>query len=122
MHFKRVTKVFWNHYIDGIVVCYQKKGEPYGLSPNDSPNFSGIIGVGETWGYAMGNYMLNQKYNAGWYPGSYWFDPYSTFIQLNNGTITPLQFLSCMDGNVKNLQSLNASLSSKYPKFPKNIY
>lgn len=121
MHFKRVTKVFWNHYIDGIVECYLKGKGTYGEDSTTS-QFSGIVGVGETWGYAMGNYMLNQKYHAGWYPASYWFKPNSTFTQLNNGTITPLQFLSCMDGNVKNLQSLNASLSSKYPKFPKNIY
>lgn len=126
MHFKRVTKVFWNHYIDGIVECYQKKGEPYGLSPNDSPNFSGIIGVGETWGYAMGFYMLNKRYGTRQEPGTdpqkRWFKPKETKILFDEKKITPLQFLNCMDNSVKNLQSLNAVLSSRYSNISKNLY
>ena len=125
MHFKRVTKVFWNHYIDGIVECYQKTGEPYGLSSNDSPNFSGIIGVGETWGYAMGFYMLNKRYGTTKNPGTgpkRWFKPRQTKNLFDNGDITPLQFLNCMDNSIQNLQSLNAVLSSKYKNIPKNLY
>ena len=122
MHFKRVTKVFWNHYIDGIVECYQKTGEPYGLSPNDSPNFSGIIGVGETWGYAMGYYMLNKRYGTKQDPTYKWFNPKETKKQFDKGNITPLQFLNCMDVSVKKLESLNAVLSSKYKTIPTNLY
>ena len=126
MHFKRVTKVFWNHYIDGIVECYQKTGEPYGLSPNDSPNFSGIIGVGETWGYAMGYYMLNKRYGTKQEPSTdpqkRWFKPKDTKDLFDKKTITPLQFLNCMDNSVKNLQSLNAVLSSRYSNISKNLY
>lgn len=124
MHFKRVTKVFWNHYIDGIVEC-SKGGETYGTSPNDS-QFSGIIGVGETWGYAMGFYMLNKRYGTRQEPGTdpqkRWFKPKETKILFDEKKITPLQFLNCMDNSVKNLQSLNAVLSSRYSNISKNLY
>ena len=124
MHFKRVTKVFWNHYIDGIVEC-SKGEETYGTSPNDS-QFSGIIGVGETWGYAMGFYMLNKRYNTKQEPGTdpkkRWFKPKKTKKLFDDNDITPLQFLNCMDNSVRDLQTLNSVLSSKYKNIPKNIY
>ena len=44
--------------------------------------FSGIVGVGETWGYAMGFYMLNQRYGTKQEPGTdpkkRWFKPKKT--------------------------------------------
>lgn len=121
MHFKRVTKVFWNHYIDGIVECHQKGKGTYGENSATS-QFSGIIGVGETWGYAMGYYMLNKRYGTKQDPTYKWFNPKETKKQFDKGNITPLQFLNCMDVSVKNLESLNAVLSSKYKTIPTNLY
>ncbi|MCQ2189650.1 MAG: hypothetical protein MJZ00_07040 [Paludibacteraceae bacterium] len=120
MHFKKVGKSYWNKYIDGIIDC--RKKNLYGYSDKDS-DFSGHIGVGETWGYAMGYYMLNKKYSTSKNPSeSYWFKPRQTKSLFDDDKITPLQFLSCMDNSVKDLQSLNTILSSKYNNVPKNLY
>lgn len=121
MHFKKVTKVFWNHYIDGIVDCYFNTGTLYGNSSNDV-TYSGHIGVGETWGYAMGYYMLNKRYGTKKDPSHRWFVPLETKNLFDKGKVTPLQFLSCMDNSIKNLQSLNVVLSAKYQNVPTNLY
>lgn len=124
MHFKKVTTVFWNHYIDGILECYKKTDEPYGFSSSDS-QFSGIIGVGETWGYAMGYYMLNKRYGTEYNPATgekRWFKPKDTKILFDEKKITPLQFLGCMENSVKDLQHLNSVLSSKYSNISINLY
>ena len=85
--------------------------------------FSGIVGVGETWGYAMGFYMLNQRYGTKQEPGTdpkkRWFKPKKTKKLFDDKDITPLQFLNCMDNSVRDLQTLNSVLSSKYKNVPK---
>lgn len=104
--------------------CYFNTGYVYGTSSKDS-KYSGIIGVGETWGYAMGYYMLNKKYGTDKDPdpkSKRWFKPNVTKELLDKNYITPLQFLGCMDVTVKDLTSLNSVLSSKYSKISKNLY
>lgn len=118
MHFKKVGKSYWNKYIDGIIELRNKR--LYGTSDTDS-KYSGYIGVGETWGHAMGYYMANQKLSRSYDPDSYWFKPKKTKELLDNKDITPLQFLNCMEGSVTDLHTLNEKLTSKY-NVSKNLY
>ena len=112
MHFKKVGKNYWNKYIDGIIEL-RNKGL-YGDSDKDSP-FSGYIGVGETWGYAMGYYMANKKLGSNSNPiddHDFWFAPEATYDQItNNSKIPPLTFLNCMASHCVNLHTLNVALS-----------
>ena len=112
MHFKKVGKNYWNKYIDGIIEL-RNKGL-YGYSDKDSP-FSGYIGVGETWGYAMGYYMANKKLGSNSNPiddHDFWFAPEATYDQItNNSKIPPLTFLNCMASHCVNLHTLNVALS-----------
>jgi hypothetical protein len=118
MHFKKVGKSYWNKYIDGIIELRNKR--LYGTSDTDS-KYSGYIGVGETWGHAMGYYMANQKLSRSYDPDSYWFNPKKTKELLDNKDIMPLQFLNCMEGSVTDLHTLNEKLTSKY-NVSKNLY
>ena len=119
MHFKKVGKSYWNKYIDGIIEL--RNNSLYGTSDSDS-KYSGYIGVGETWGFAMGYYMANQRHGTKQDPPNKWFKPIQTKSLFDNKKITPLQFLNCMDVSVNNLQSLNAVLSSKFNAVPTNLY
>ena len=58
MHFNNVGKSYWNKYILGIIQCYARTGETYGNNKPSDSDYNGHIGVGETWGYAMGYYHL----------------------------------------------------------------
>lgn len=118
MHFKKVGKNYWNKYIDGIIEL--RNNSLYGTSDSDS-QYSGYIGVGETWGFAMGFYMANKKLSKSDNPPSYWFKPKKTKELLDNKDITPLQFLSCMESSVTDLHLLNTALSSKY-NISNNLY
>ncbi len=112
MHFKKVGKNYWDKYIDGIIEL-RNKGL-YGYSDKDS-NFSGYIGVGETWGYAMGYYMANKYFGTNINPADeydFWFAPEATYYQIiNNSKIPPLTFLNCMASHCVNLHTLNIALS-----------
>lgn len=55
-------------------------------------------------------------------PKKRWFKPKKTKKLFDDNDITPLQFLNCMDNSVRDLQTLNSVLSSKYKNVPKNIY
>lgn len=114
MHFKKVGTNYWDKYIDGIIEL-RNKGL-YGYSDKDSP-FSGYIGVGETWGYAMGYYMANQKLGSNINPiddHDFWFAPEATYDQItNNSKIPPLTFLNCMASHCVNLHTLNVALSCR---------
>lgn len=118
MHFKKVGKKYWDKYIDGIIEL--RNNSLYGKSDSDS-QYSGYIGVGETWGFAMGFYMANKKLSRSYLPDDYWFKPIKTKNLLDNKDITPLQFLSCMEGSVTDLHLLNTALSSKY-NISNNLY
>lgn len=123
MHFKKVGKNYWNKYIDGIIEL-RNKGL-YGYSDKDSP-FSGYIGVGETWGYAMGYYMANKKLGSNEDPGydyDFWFMPEASFDQItNNPKITPLKFLSCMTSSCVDLHTLNVYLTSCDNDISRTLY
>lgn len=121
MHFKKVGKNYWNKYIDGIIEL-RNKGL-YGYSDKDSP-FSGYIGVGETWGCAMGYYMANKKFGTNKFTSvSYWYMPESTYDQItNNPKITPLKFLSCMTSSCVDLHTLNVYLTSCDNDISRTLY
>lgn len=123
MHFKKVGKNYWNKYIDGIIEL-RNKGL-YGYSDKDSP-FSGYIGVGETWGYAMGYYMANKKLGSNKNPvddHDFWFMPEASFDQItNNPKITPLKFLSCMTSSCVDLHTLNVYLTSCDNDISRTLY
>lgn len=112
MHFKKVGKSYWNKYIDGIIDC--RKKNLYGYSDKDS-DFSGYIGVGETYGFAMGYYMANQKFGTSLNleNDSHWFLPQVTLTLFNdNPKINPINFLNCMNSSCVNLHTLNVYLAS----------
>lgn len=123
MHFKKVGKNYWNKYIDGIIEL-RNKGL-YGYSDKDSP-FSGYIGVGETWGYAMGYYMANKKLGSNKNPvddHDFWFMPEASFDQItNNPKIPPLKFLSCMTSSCVDLHTLNVYLTSCDNDISRTLY
>ena len=122
MHFNKVGKSYWNKYILGILQCSARTGEIYGNNKNDS-DYSGYIGVGETWGFAMGFYMANKKLGENKFTNKiYWFKPEETFMLLHEKKITPLQFFDCMDNQATSLESLKEHLLNKKYNISNNLY
>ena len=121
MHFKKVGKNYWDKYIDGIIEL-RNKGL-YGFSEDDS-NFSGYIGVGETWGCAMGYYMANKKFGTNKFTSiSYWYMPESTYDQItNNPKIPPLTFLGCMSSHCVSLLDLTRALATCDNNISRTLY
>lgn len=123
MHFNNVGKSYWNKYILGIIQCYARTGETYGNNKPSDSDYNGHIGVGETWGFAMGYYMANKKMGENRFTTeTYWFKPEETFLLLNEKKVTPLQFLDCMDNQTTSLKVLNEHISTKNSKISKNLY
>ena len=85
-------------------------------------DFSEYIGVGETWGYAMGYYMANKKMGKREDPGNKWFKPYETKKLFDEKKVTPLQFLDCMDNQAINLDILTEHLLNKNTNISKTLY
>ena len=125
MHFKKVGIDYWDKYIDGILYCWMKSSNNiYGTS-STTYEYSGHIGVGETFGYAMGYYMADKKCNRNWgaYKNDeYWFKWRKSYDILYIGKLTPLQFLDCMDSNTTNLTKLGTNLHKKNSNISSNLY
>ena len=85
-------------------------------------DFSEYIGVGETWGFAMGYYMANKKLGIDVDPPQKWFKPTATKRLFDSKKITPLQFLDCMDNQATNLEVLTEHILTKNSKITNNLY
>ncbi|MBR5972132.1 MAG: hypothetical protein IK017_05720 [Paludibacteraceae bacterium] len=123
MHFNNVGKSYWNKYILGIIQCYARTGETYGNNKPSDSDYNGHIGVGETWGYAMGFYMANKKLGKNKFTTEkYWFKPEETKKLFDDKLITPLQFLDCMNSQTIDMDILKEHLFLKNNKISKKLY
>lgn len=64
-HYAQVGNVWYTNFVNNVLAesaanIFNKTYSPYG---NGSSGLSSIIAVGETWGYHMGTFLANQKYN-----------------------------------------------------------
>ena len=101
-HCNKVGSAFWAKYINYIITYGQKYDHFYG---DASCNNSGICGVGEMWGVAMGYLRRNEKYelNRIDYPGkNYWFKPQIIWELNKNNILTKREIFNCMTSDVQN--------------------
>ena len=125
MHFNNVGKSYWNKYILGIIQCYARTGETYGNNKPSDSDYNGHIGVGETWGFAMGYYMANKKLGVEYRTPSseyYWFYPERTYALLTEQKINPINFLNCMNSMTNDLDKLTNQLISKNINISRTFY
>lgn len=125
MHFKKVGTTYWNNYVKGIILCRLKFGSDYIYGYNEkSTNYSGYIGVGETFAYAAEKYFFEKKFQkeSSFIDYDYWFFPKKTWNLFNENKITPLSFLSCMDTNTTSMDALSKNLNHKNSTIPLNFY
>jgi len=107
-HFKNVGSEYWAKYISYIITY-----SPYG---DITKNNSGICGVGEMWGYSIGNIQTKEKYG---YPidhgYEYWFKTIILQELISQNHLTKKQVFSCLTDDVKSHADLKQKLIEKYP-------
>ncbi len=108
-HFRQAGSYYWSKYID-YIITYGAYGDGHG-------NNSGICGVGEMWGFAMGYIQVYEKYNYYFLPkgNDYWFKPKIIWDIYINGILTKKQIFDCLTRDVKSHEQLKQSLITRYP-------
>jgi hypothetical protein len=111
-HFQNVGSEFWAKYISYIIT--------YGMYGDITCNNSGICGVGEMWGYAMGYIEKYEKYYGGVYGNipckdKYWFKPEIIWDLYKNKILTKREIYNCMTSDVKTHAQIKQKMISKYP-------
>ncbi len=113
-HFNKVGSAYWAKYIN-YIITYGRGEERYG--DIDCKN-SGICGVGEMWGFAMGFSRLYEKYDipkTSYFPGyKYWFKPQIIWDLNRENILTKREIFNCMTSDVQNHAQLKAKMKSTY--------
>lgn len=121
-HFSQVGSNYWSQYVNYIITCYVNGLDTYGNI--DSPN-SGICGVGEMWGYAIGNLITKERYSLvqseqGFY---YWFKPQIIYKLITDSrtSLSPYQIFYCLTEDITSHQLLKSKLKYTYPVVSRGI-
>lgn len=112
-HCHKVGSRFWAKYVN-YIITYGKKDNPYG--DEDCKN-SGICGVGEMWGYAMGYYRTRNKYvvdNSN--HKNRWFKVDILYTMMVENILTTKQIFNCLSSDVTSHALLKQKMISKYPE------
>lgn len=108
-HFAQVGSEYWSKYISYIMT--------YGPYGDISKNNSGICGVGEMWGYAMGNLLSNEKYANGLCDqNTMWFKWRILFNLMDMHVLSKKDIFDCLTTDVDSHATLKSKLKSCYPQ------
>ena len=108
-HFRNVGSEYWAKYISYIIT--------YGAYGDITKNNSGICGVGEMWGYSIGNIQTMEKYlttyeNHGY---NHWFKTKILQELISQNHLTKKEIFSCLTNDVKSHAELKQKLIERYP-------
>lgn len=112
-HFNKVGSAYWANYINFIVTYGKKYDHPYG---DASCRNSGYCGIGEMWGYAMGNWLTYKKYGKN--PDSQrniWFQPRIIYDLCSGGILTRKQIFDCLTADVTSHANLKKKMIDRNP-------
>ncbi len=117
-HFQKLTfespahaSEYWADYINYIIV-----NGPYG----DITKFnSGVCGIGEMWGFAMGNILVHEKYGGDVdnriNSNDYWFQYKILQSLISEGHLTKKQVYDGLSFWVRSHDALKLNLITMYP-------
>lgn len=118
-HYQVVGDDYWTKYVNYIIT--------YGSYGDGTGNNSGVCGVGEMWGYAMGYIEEYEKYKGGVYGNiphpvnndgvvfDYWFTPDIIWGIYRDGILNKKQISDCMTSNVRSHEQLKQRMIDTYP-------
>jgi hypothetical protein len=114
-HFSQIGSAQWAKYINYIIT--------YGSYGDGTGNQAELCGIGEMWGYAMGQIqeceryepnMLDSLYSAkGW--DRHWFKPAVFWDLYRNQTLTKKEIFDCLTSDVDTFNKLIAKMHERYP-------
>lgn len=117
-HFNNAGETIWASYINCTVKNHFKDEKSYGFS-DDGTRGSGILGLGESWAYAIQRDVMSSKFSINVIDGaSEWYCEYITEIKslfLEPDGLSKQQIFDCLTKDVKSVQELKAALLKKYP-------
>lgn len=77
---------------------------------------SGVCGVGEMWGYAMGNVLANEKYNKDMKSKVvFWFNWRILSDIMTQGVLSKRQIFDCLTNEVRSHDKLKSKMKLLYP-------
>ncbi|MDR1846721.1 MAG: hypothetical protein LBR17_01205 [Bacteroidales bacterium] len=118
-HYGLAGDNYWAEYASFIANSY---ANGYGTYGNMSLSNSGYCGVGEMWGYTMGNLQEIQKYGGSSTNGhGYWFKPQILQELVTEGVLTPKQIYDCLIPDVISHALLKQKLRQEYPSNDRQI-
>jgi|GEM_PF-140476 len=127
-HFSKVGSAFWADYIS-YIITYGSYGSPSSFN-------SGLCGVGEMWGYAIGNIQEFEKYGPDNqdiknttlvgakqpYPGGkWWFKPQILWDLYRDNILTKKQMYDCLTSEVRDHMALKDKMVSRHSKLKDDI-
>lgn len=108
-HFSQVGSEFWSKYIDYIIT--------YGAYGDGTGRNAQLCGIGEMWGYSMGDIQEKEKYSKS---TSFskdqdgWIKPDVFFQLINKKVLTKKQIFDCLTSDVRTYDALLRKMYAKY--------
>ncbi|MGM9819711.1 MAG: hypothetical protein ACI3Z9_02755 [Candidatus Onthomorpha sp.] len=112
-HFAQVGSEYWAKYISFIMT--------YGTYGSITDNNAGICGVGEMWGFAMGNLLTYNKYSISIPSGDYWFKWHIMSDLMNGQMLSMKDVFDCLTNDVTSHATLKTKLTTFYPQYANGI-
>lgn len=107
-HFRQVGSEYWALYISYIMT--------YGAYGDVGDYNSGVCGVGEMWGYTMGNVLANEKYNKDMKSKVvFWFNWRILSDIMTQGVLSKRQIFDCLTNEVRSHDELKSKMKLLYP-------
>ena len=113
-HFKTVGSQYWTDYIT-YIASYGMYGDGTGINAE-------LCGIGEMWGYAVGEIQLYKMLKLdtikGDYSGSHsddWFKPHVIWDLYRYEILSLKEIYDCMGINVRNYSQLLSEMYRRYP-------
>lgn len=113
-HFMQVGEEYWSKYI-AYILSYGSYGDGTGINAE-------LCGIGEMWGYTIGNLYRNTKFpqvveNTSFpqYISSNWIKPHVFWLLLNTEIMNIKQIYNCLLSDVETYEELINKMITKYP-------
>ena len=108
-HFVQVGSEFWSKYIDYIIT--------YGAYGDGDGKNAELCGIGEMWGYSIGDLQEKEKYGREYPPyiASGWIKRNVFYELLDKKILTKKQLYDCLTSDVRTYDTLLRKMYAKYP-------
>jgi hypothetical protein len=113
-HFSKVGSEFWAKYVS-YIMTYASSSSPYGDGTGKNAE---LCGIGEMWGYFMGNILEFEKYLSTSFPNSFqdpWLCPQVLWDIYKNQLLSKKQIFECLKPEIDTYTELVQELYDNYP-------